>query len=129
MGHTGIYAWGVHVRPAFKPATDVEPRIPQIYLWGVSKDEKISLYDVDKIMIATSELFQHLNKRYEVNEKLNTEVDTMVRTCIDETKGATNSRFFRKFLLFLKNDAYHRYTDELKKHTKLQTYKILFVVI
>jgi hypothetical protein len=47
------------------------------------KDEKISLYDVDKIMIATSELFQHLNKRYEVNEKLNTEVSDMVRTFID----------------------------------------------
>jgi len=47
------------------------------------KDNKINFYDLDKIMIALSELFQHLNKRYKVNEKLNAEVSDMVRTFIN----------------------------------------------
>ena len=35
-------------------------------------------------MIALRELFTHLNKRYKVNEKLNTEVNDMVRTFITD---------------------------------------------
>ena len=48
------------------------------------KDGKIDFYDVDKIMIALRELFTHLNKRYKVNEKLNAEVNDMVRTFITD---------------------------------------------
>ena len=48
------------------------------------KNGKIDFYDIDKIMIALKELFTHLNKRYEVNEKLNTEVNNMVRTFITD---------------------------------------------
>jgi len=48
------------------------------------KDKKISYYDMDRIMIAIDELFTHLNNRYQVNNKLNTEVKKMLRTFIDE---------------------------------------------
>jgi putative transposase len=30
VGHTGMYAWGLDVRPASQPATEVEPRIPRL---------------------------------------------------------------------------------------------------
>ena len=60
-------------------ATNIINEIINIYKGG-----KISFYDVDKIMLAVKELFTHLNKRYSVNEKLNTEVDIMVRTLYDE---------------------------------------------
>ena len=47
------------------------------------EENKFTLDDADKIMIGLTELFKHLNNRYKVNEKLNTEVDRMVRTLID----------------------------------------------
>ena len=47
--------------------------------------KKFTDIDVDKLLIAVSECFQHLNNRYNVNKKLNAEVDTMVRTLMDKT--------------------------------------------
>ena len=46
-------------------------------------DKEISHYDMDKMMLAAGELFKHLNKWYKVDEKLNEEVDDMVKTLID----------------------------------------------
>ena len=70
------------------------------------REEEISLYDVDKIMIAASELFQHLNKRYNVNEKLNEEVSEMVRTFIDpkvERRGERRGKKEVATKMLLKN--------------------------
>lgn len=50
----------------------------------LNKEEKISSYDMNRIMLALQELFAHLNDRYQVNEKLNDEVRNMMRTLIDK---------------------------------------------
>jgi len=41
VGHTGIHAWGNRVRRQFfgGGAVVVEPRIPRLQPWGVSKKE------------------------------------------------------------------------------------------
>jgi hypothetical protein len=50
----------------------------------LNKRDEISSYDMNRILLALQELFAHLNNRYQVNEKLNEEVRTMMRTLIDE---------------------------------------------
>jgi len=47
-------------------------------------ENKFTLDDADKIMVGLTEIFKHLNNRYKVNEKLNTEVNIMTRTFIDK---------------------------------------------
>ena len=68
---------------AILKARDLTERIARKVI-QIYKDGKIGLHDVDKIMIALSELFGHLNRRYSVNEKLNAEVEAMTRTYYDE---------------------------------------------
>jgi len=64
---------------AFDVSKNIAVEVMKLY-----KDKKISYYDMDRIMIAIDELFTHLNNRYQVNNKLNTEVKKMLRTFIDE---------------------------------------------
>lgn len=51
----------------------------------LSYDEnKIGDDDADKIMIGLQEIFKHLNGRYKVNTKLDSEVEDMVKSLIDK---------------------------------------------
>ena len=52
-------------------------------IMNLYQKKELSFYDVDRILLALQEMFTHLNNRYVSNEKLNKEVENMVRTLID----------------------------------------------
>jgi len=77
---------------AILKARDISQNVAELIV-NLYAEQKFNDVDMDKMMIAVSACFKHLNNRYNVNEKLNKEIDTMVRSLIDANTWEKLRRF------------------------------------
>ena len=104
---------------AMKTTEKIRDLITNLY-----EENIYDINDYDKLMLGLSEVFRHINDRYEVNPKLNAEVDEMVKTLYDKNvakEAAKKAKIEMAKKMLLKNEPMEKiieFTELTEKEIK-----------